>query len=60
MNRSQKGDKDATNWTPTNNSGWFAERVILVKRKYGLSVDTAEAEALKTLMDGGARTLTCS
>ena len=60
VNRSQKGDKDAASWTPTNNGGWFAERVILVKRKYGLSVDTAEAEALKTLMDGGARTLTCS
>ena len=59
VNRS-KSDKDAADWTPTNNGGWFAQRVILVKRKYGLSVDTAEAEALKTLMDAGSGTLTCS
>ena len=59
VNRSQKSDKDAADWTPTRNGGWFAERVIRVKRRYGLSVDPAEAEALKALLDRGAHPLTC-
>lgn len=59
VNRSQKSDKDAAGWTPARNGGWFAERVIRVKRRYGLSVDHAEAEALKTLLDGGTVTLAC-
>ena len=59
VNRSQKSDKDAAEWTPSANGGWFAERVIRVKRRYGLSVDFAEAEALKALLDGGSRELAC-
>ena len=59
VNRSQKSDKDAAEWNPLRNGGWFAERVIRIKRRYGLSVDLAEAEALKTLLDHGSRTLTC-
>ena len=56
----QKSDRDAAGWTPARNGAWFAERVIRVKRRYGLSVDTAEAEALKALLDGGAPVLSCS
>ncbi|MCY4510793.1 MAG: hypothetical protein OXG35_28095, partial [Acidobacteria bacterium] len=59
VNRSQKSDKDAADWTPTSNGGWFAERVIRVKPRYGLSVDRADAEALKALLDRGAHPLTC-
>lgn len=59
VNRSQKSDKDAADWT-ARNGGWFAERVIRVKRRYGLSVDLAEAEALKALLDRGPRALSCS
>ena len=59
VNRSQKSGKDAADWTPARNSGWFAERVIRVKRRYGLSVDFAEAEALKALLDRGRNPLTC-
>ena len=55
----QKGVRDAAEWTPTWNGGWFAERVILVKRRYGLSVDTAEAKALGTLLDGWSGALAC-
>jgi len=59
VNRSQKSDKDAADWTPARNGGWFAERVIQVKRRYGLSVDLAEAEALKALLDRGSRAPSC-
>ena len=55
VNRS-KGSKDAAEWQPLNNGGWFAMRVIQVKRKYGLSVDSAEATALTRLLSGGRST----
>ena len=31
---------------------WFAERVIQVKLEYGLSVDSAERDALEALLAG--------
>ena len=59
VNRWQKREKEAAEWIPSENGGWFAERVVRVKRRYGLSVDLAEAEALKALLDDGSRALTC-
>ena len=59
VNRSQKSDKDAADWTPPRNGAWFADRVIRVKRRYGLSVDRAEAEALRALLLGGSPVLAC-
>lgn len=50
-NRS-KGGRDAAEWTPDHNRRWFARRVIDVKLKWGLSVDLAEAEALRGLLAG--------
>ena len=51
VNRWQKGDRDAGDWTPPRNQHWFALRVIAVKRKYRLSVDPAERDALAGLLD---------
>ena len=49
VNRCQGGGKcghDAGEWLPPMNRCWFAARVVAVKRKYDLSVDRREAQAL--------------
>ena len=56
VNRHQKSGKDAGEWLPDRNRCWFADRVVKVKRKYGLSVDAREAEALKRVLTGCAST----
>ena len=48
VNRS-KSDRDAGEWRPPSNGAWFAARTIAVKRKYGLSIDPREREALRDL-----------
>ncbi len=50
VNRNRKRDRDAAEWQPDRNRGWFATRVVAVKRKYGLSVDPAERDALRAMM----------
>ena len=52
MNRHQKSGKDAGEWMPRMNQCWFAERVVAVKRKYGLNVDAEEAQALEGVLSG--------
>lgn len=50
-----KGAKDAggtTGYVPQHNRRWFARRVLMVKRKYGLTVDSAERTALAGLLAG--------
>ena len=59
VNRSQKGARDAAEWMPTRHGEWFAERVIQVKLEYGLTVDTAERNALEALLAGGGAQLNC-
>ena len=59
VNRFQKADRDAGEWVPARNGAWFAERVIQVKRKYGLSVDAAERDGLEMLLAGGGAALSC-
>ncbi len=51
VNRWQKAGKDAGEWLPPMNRCWFTDRVILVKKKYGLTVDNKEAKALKAVLD---------
>ena len=46
VNRHQKSDKDFAEWVPAENVCWFAQTIVKVKAKYGLSVDTREAVAL--------------
>lgn len=53
VNRCNKGGKcgyDAAEWRPAMNQCWFAARIILVKRKYRLTVDRAEATALHRIL----------
>ena len=35
VNRNQKSDKDAAEWRPQYNRGWYAARIVAVKQKYG-------------------------
>ena len=50
LNRSQKKAKDAAEWQPQHNKCWFAQTVIKVKKKYGLTIDTAEQQALQQML----------
>lgn len=50
LNRGEKLAKDAAEWLPEENRCWFAHRVVQVKTKYGLSVDRAEASALRKVL----------
>ena len=59
VNQSQKSDRDAAEWMPARHGAWFAERVIQVKLEYGLSVDSAERDALEALLAGGGAQLNC-
>ena len=45
-NRYAKQDKDAADWLPEINVCWYVSTVVAVKRKYNLSVDQAEYDAL--------------
>ena len=50
VNRYQKVAKDAAEWLPDLNQCWFAGRVIEVRRKYGLTIDRREANALDSVL----------
>ena len=50
VNRNLKKHYDAADWLPELNQCWFAERVVAVKRKYGLTVDQREADALEDIL----------
>lgn len=51
VNRDEKSDRDAGEWRPPRNRGWFAARVVAVKQKYDLSVNPAERDALQSMLD---------
>ena len=60
VNRRQKSDLDAGEWEPPENRGWFAVRVVAVKQKYGLSVNPAERDALRAMLNSDpSRTVSC-
>lgn len=46
LNRYVKRDKDPANWLPENNRCWYVGKYLEIKRKYGLSMDQAEADAV--------------
>jgi hypothetical protein len=50
MNRYQKVAKDAADWLPSNNQCWFATTIIEVRRKYSLTIDQREANALDQIL----------
>lgn len=41
---------DAGEWMPEKNRCWFANRVVLIKAKYSLTVDRLEASALEAVL----------
>ena len=49
---SAKSNLDAFDWLPEKNQCWFAQRVLDVKRKYGMTVDRDEAGALEGILAG--------
>ena len=50
VNRYQKRAHDAAEWLPPGNKCWFAARVVAVRRKYGLTIDRREADALARVL----------
>jgi hypothetical protein len=53
VNRCSSGGKcgfDPAEWMPEKNKCWFANRVVEIKTKYGLSVDREEANALQAVL----------
>ena len=60
VNQNDKGARDAGEWGPLKNRGWYAAQVIAVKQRYGLTVDPAERDALaEMLRNDVSRTVTC-
>ena len=56
VNRHQKRDKDAAEWLPEQNRCWFAARVIAVRKRYRITIDRREADALDRVLAGCAST----
>ena len=50
VNRSQKSGKDAAEWLPDLNHCWFANRVVEVRQRYGLTVDQRERDVLEGIL----------
>lgn len=50
LNQRVKQHYDAGEWLPESNRCWYADTVLGVKRKYGLTVDVVEAGALERVL----------
>ena len=50
LNRNQKGAKDAADWLPDRNRCWFVATIITVRRKYSLTIDQREADAIDQVL----------
>ena len=50
VNRRLKRAHDAAEWMPPMNRCWFANRVLQVRLKYGLTIDRREARALEGVL----------
>ena len=50
VNRYEKRGKDAAEWLPNLNQCRFAARIVEVRRKYDLTIDRREAEALERVL----------
>lgn len=46
LNRYQKVAKDPAEWLPDNNRCWYVAKYIEIKKKYGLTMDRAEANSV--------------
>ena len=52
VNRHQKVAKDPAEWLPELNGCWYVDRVIQVRREYGLTINRAEADAIDGVLAG--------
>ena len=50
LNRRHKQHYDGAEWLPPINKCWFAQRIVAVRQKYGLTIDRREAEALERIL----------
>ena len=50
LDRGVKAENDAADWLPDFNACWFASAVVAVRRKYELTVDEAERDALEAVL----------
>ena len=50
VNRALKGSSDAAEWMPQQNRCWFAARVVTVRQRWGLTIDSSEAQALEAVL----------
>ena len=48
--RKAKCEHDAAEWMPEKNQCWFAGRIVEVRRKYRLTIDRSEADALERVL----------
>ena len=55
VNRHQKVAKDLAQWLPALNRCWYVNQVVLVKRKYNLTMDQAEYSTAQRVLAGCAR-----
>ncbi len=51
LNRHLKSNKDPAEWLPVNNRCWYVSTYVEIKKKYGLTMDTAEAEAVLEVLE---------
>lgn len=49
-NRQLKVAKDLAEWLPDLNRCWYVNQVLIVKRKYGLTMDQAEANTAQAVL----------
>ena len=56
VNRHQKIAKDLAEWLPALNQCWYVNQVVLVKRKYNLTMNQAEASKAQQVLAGCAST----
>ena len=50
VNRHQKSGKEAAEWMPAMNACWYVARTLEVRRKYRLTIDRREAEAVEAVL----------
>lgn len=50
VNRHGERSENVAEWTPALNACWFVDRTIRVRRKYGLTIDRREAEAVERVL----------
>ena len=55
VNRHQKIAKDVAEWLPALNQCWYVNQVVLVKRKYNLTMNQAEASKAQRVLASCAR-----